>query len=695
MAEPQETTRSLSDAAIRSADQDRFRRGPIASRIAAEARVTSADGGNVIAICGPWGSGKTSIANMAMEELRADPSCVVMHFNPWTFFGADDLIFRFFVELSKTLGQRDGRLRAVAERLAGYAGALSGVVKAVPGIGGAGELLLNTFQQLTNAASGDGPTLDDQRELLVEALKAYEGRIVVFLDDIDRLTDDEIRAVVRLVKVVGDLPRLSYVLAFDKARVEQVLGAPETDAKRAQERGRAYLEKIVQSEHNVPMPRYGALWEFVRDQLLGACSGYDAPAEDDEDWTTIMLALVGRIQTPREAKRVANSVAAGLYLYSREIAVVDIVMLEALRTLESEVHAWIPRSADLLTSGLDGAEDRDQARARLQTLVSAARSEYTAKALLGNLFPAIAPELGNGRPATTTERRDRRVADGNVLSTYIHASISDDQLSADLVEHLVDLLDSPEEFGAALANVSEETFSDAVVRLLDYRENFPAGQGNALAVQILRSAGALLVPDTSDDRGTPLSVTIKSLVAHDTGTLQANAIKLFDAAPSLSARYAVLRWFGTGEPIGPDDEPEDLGELDEDVEAKRYEVLANEVEDISPDELIAEPAMVELLEAAVAIRSGNAKPIADKLEDDRVMLRLLAELPTVRFDGRDGPVERMRLDHVDKAFGLNWLKERIERLMAPETFDALEPEDAARVRLAHEAATRKTARTRR
>lgn len=71
------------------------------------------------------------------------------------------------------------------------------------------------------SAAGEGPTLDDRKGELVEALQEFDGRIVVFLDDLDRLTDDEIREIVRLVKLVGDLPNVAYLLSFDRARVEQ------------------------------------------------------------------------------------------------------------------------------------------------------------------------------------------------------------------------------------------------------------------------------------------------------------------------------------------------------------------------------------------------------------------------------------------------------------------------------------------
>ena len=179
-----------SDAAIERRVEDRFGRARIAKRIAAEARYAPADDGFVVALCGAWGSGKTSILNMAAEFIGDDDDSVVVHFNPWMFSGAEDLVGRFFGELAATLGKQEGKLRNVASRVAGYAGALSGIAGFVPAVGGTAASALAATQQVMSVV-GEGPALENRREELVEALLDLDGRIVAFLDDLDRLTDHD------------------------------------------------------------------------------------------------------------------------------------------------------------------------------------------------------------------------------------------------------------------------------------------------------------------------------------------------------------------------------------------------------------------------------------------------------------------------------------------------------------------------
>ncbi|MDO8184686.1 P-loop NTPase fold protein [Conexibacter sp. JD483] len=681
MSAESQSARSLSDAAIRGKKQDRFRRGPIAARIAAEARVASAEGGNVIAICGAWGSGKTSIANMAMEELRGDPTCVPISFNPWTFFGADDLILRFFIELGGVLGRRDQRFKRVAERVAAYAGALSSAAKFVPLVGSPGEAALSIVQQMAEAtARGDTPTLDDQRERLIEALTEFDGRIVVFLDDIDRLSDDDIRAVVRLVKVVGDLPRISYILSFDKERVEQVLGSPETDPARARERGRAYMEKIVQSEHSVPLARRGEMWDFVLDELEAACVEYSGPQTAEHEWSTIMVLLIKRIGTPREAKRVANAVAAGVYLHGSEIALADIILLEALRVLEPDVHAQLPFLADLFSEGIRKGDAEGERR--LEELLAASTYVGTSRDLLGQLFPAIALDLGTGRDMSLTERRERRVSDGDVFSKYIHASLADDQLSADFTDHLFSLADDPSAFGAALATANPDAFGDAIASILDYREHFSIGQGVALAVEVLRSAGDHLSPAAQASRimVRPLSDAIEQLLTNDMESLEDNARGLFYAAPSLSARYCVIEWFGRGMPSA-EDEPVDDPTLSDRTDVECRQALRDEMHGVVPADLAAEPAAFELLRFLQVV-DGDSARVLPKLEDNTLMVRILSELPVISFQGQDGTVHKLWWEELEKLCGHTWLQQRIERLSEPDSFAALGDDEASLVLLA-------------
>jgi predicted KAP-like P-loop ATPase len=50
-----------------------------------------------------------------------------------------------------------------------------------------------------------------------------DAQIVVVIDDIDRLGDDEVLLVLRLIKANADFPNLTYLLLFQRDIVERAV----------------------------------------------------------------------------------------------------------------------------------------------------------------------------------------------------------------------------------------------------------------------------------------------------------------------------------------------------------------------------------------------------------------------------------------------------------------------------------------
>ncbi len=230
------------DLPIASSDADLLDRGGLVDRLVAQARRAPADAGFVIGLSGAWGSGKTSLLNLVEERLGTDT--VVLHFEPWMFTGAEQLVARFFEELAEQLKSRRGkRLHKLGERLSDYGAAIAPAASVLMGPAGG---LATMPEQLLERHRGSALIA---RERLRKQLAERPERIVVIVDDVDRLTSPEIREVVRLVKLVGDLPGVVYLLAYERSRVERALSA------HGARDGRSYLEKIVQAPFSLPPTR--------------------------------------------------------------------------------------------------------------------------------------------------------------------------------------------------------------------------------------------------------------------------------------------------------------------------------------------------------------------------------------------------------------------------------------------------------
>lgn len=100
----------------------------------------------------------------------------------------------------------------------------------------------------------------------MEVLQELSWPFIVLIDELDRIEDAEIRAVAQLVRAVADFPNISYVLAYDASRVVQALGTG--DSRERSERGRAYLEKIVQFQIKLPAILENELESLLNDELM-------------------------------------------------------------------------------------------------------------------------------------------------------------------------------------------------------------------------------------------------------------------------------------------------------------------------------------------------------------------------------------------------------------------------------------------
>lgn len=179
MAEVSVSIIEQGDAPIAALSEDRLGRRSFAEALAAEVMAAPAARGYVMGLTGPWGSGKTSILNMTADAIG--DGAIVVQFNPWMFSGTEALVSSFFEEIGRQLDKRDSKLKGVADKMATYARLLSPLASLV----GAGAAVTTATNLLDKAAAR--PSVFDQRQELRSMLEKLDKRLVVIVDDVDRL----------------------------------------------------------------------------------------------------------------------------------------------------------------------------------------------------------------------------------------------------------------------------------------------------------------------------------------------------------------------------------------------------------------------------------------------------------------------------------------------------------------------------
>ncbi|MGE0280188.1 MAG: P-loop NTPase fold protein [Rhizobiaceae bacterium] len=425
-------------------DDDRLGYANFARSLARSIAGLATTDGIVLAVNGPWGSGKTTAVNMIVEALanlqKDSPSgreIVPVRFNPWWFSEQEDLIKAFFAELSgsldKKISEKVGEgFRKLARRVASSKELVVAGLGLVPGMGAAKELA-GAALGAVGALAGDNHSLSQLRDGLSADLRAQEKRILVIIDDVDRLPADEVRQIFRLVKSVADLPNVIHLLIFDREIAERAFDDP------ANELGPKWHEKIVQAAFDLPpVQRVDIQQLFIEglNKLIGAIEVPDATR-----WGNVFHdGIAPWLRTPRDASRLLNSLVVTWPAVARDVAFADFVALETLRLFEPSLHAFIRHNPHRLT-GLVGDLAHDEGtkaslgKEILDTVEPAGHER--AKAALQRLFPKLESVWGNHGYAsgfTAGWDRERRVCIARRFPAYFGFGIGDDVLSRNELE---------------------------------------------------------------------------------------------------------------------------------------------------------------------------------------------------------------------------------------------------------------------
>lgn len=454
--------------------EDKYSRSELAGRIA-EALVRAApDESLVLALEGPWGSGKSWLIERVTEELksgRAGAKARVVHFNPWLIGEESNLILDFLVQIGLEIDSSANNVAAAktaATSLLGYAKALGHgrylKYVPVPILKDAGEILAEAHEKLSEhletaqeSLEGDGkkmPSLTDARKTARAAVSGLEQRLVVVIDDIDRLRSREIRAVMQLVKAVADFPNTSFLLSMDAEAVARAL-AEDSDVTV----GRRYLEKIVQLSISVPPIDRGDSLKDIESRFRTVTSAvrHETKPFENQLLENALSAVARLCSTPRDVVRWANHVGWSARGLAGSINIADLCVAEALqiRLGTSKWHQILSslgcdedesanyQNADPWAHGDPTKHSRRQEA--LEKIATEFESRFELRALRW-LFPEFEK---NGDKSPSDSLRNRRLAALPVRQHYRRFRANRDDVSG---SDLDNWLMNPSEFDKALGN---------------------------------------------------------------------------------------------------------------------------------------------------------------------------------------------------------------------------------------------------
>ncbi|MEU8684199.1 P-loop NTPase fold protein [Streptomyces sp. NPDC048611] len=252
-----------------------------------------------LAVDAGWGMGKSSLMRLVDAELADAPEVHTVWYNAWTSTGADaleGLIKSVLMRFDRRVLRR--ALQRISERRA-----LLRAVRAVTTVAAGPLGVAGLVDELWRGLSVNSQARNEMREaigaLVEEWSETAEFRprrlLVVFIDDLDRCSEETVLAVCEAVKVYLDVPGLAFVIGCDRSAL-----APNGLLRDLSPAASAFMEKIFQTSYRIPVADQQGVREYI-DRCARAV-GIDQLL--DERLTTLLAERSAR--NPRRIKRLVN-----------------------------------------------------------------------------------------------------------------------------------------------------------------------------------------------------------------------------------------------------------------------------------------------------------------------------------------------------------------------------------------------------
>lgn len=460
------------DNPIRKPEDDALGRAGIARSFADQVLSLDTTEGVVVGVLGPWGSGKTSFINLAKARFQ-ERNIAVIDFNPWMFSGAEQLVEAFFIEISAQLKLRPG-LEEIGKDLGEYGEAFSGMGW-LPFVGPWVERGNKALKILSKLLQRKHEGIGGRRLKIEKALATLDNPVVVVLDDIDRLTTSEIRNIFKLVRLTANFINIVYIVAFDRVRVEAALaeeGIP----------GRDYLEKILQVGFDLPVVSPKLLNAQIFDSINKALSGVESKEPFDEGlWPDVFIEVIRPLlRNMRDVRRYATAIGGTARELDGEVALVDVLGLEAVRVFLPDVFRKIPESIAGLTSAshlhFGGQGDPPILKGQIEQLIQIAGDQAeVVKAAIQRLFPGGKRHIGGSHYGDSWKGqwlRERRVAHEDILRLYLERVMGEGLQAFSDAQKAWLLMSDQTSFNGFLRSLSIDRIQDVISSLEVYEDQF-------------------------------------------------------------------------------------------------------------------------------------------------------------------------------------------------------------------------------
>lgn len=390
--------RLLIDKPIEKIEEDKLGRSEFAHSFSKMLLTSENEDGMVILLNGKWGSGKTSVVNLIKKYITTEISTnenieyvpIVHDFSPWNVVSQDDIISQFFDTLSSgfKITKIKNALKSIKNSKV-FQNTFK-TLKYIPLISNnsawrAINVLKKKFDNYVKSFNENKNLLERKNEIVC-TLEMSFTRHIVFIDDLDRLNDSEIKLVIQLVKSVCNFPNVIYVLSADANIIQSALRNEQS----FNAEGDKYLEKIIHVTFDIPNAKSDKIMEITLGDLDSIFYNKLTESDVQRFQSYYSCGLLKSIQTIRDEKRFINLLNVTYDVYKGELDFSDFIAVSYLKFINPQIIQLLCDYSDhLLGKYYDGSENIENLENKFKTELLAINSDDSLYLIIKKMFPQM------------------------------------------------------------------------------------------------------------------------------------------------------------------------------------------------------------------------------------------------------------------------------------------------------------------
>ena len=324
--------------------EDLLGRAKVANELSREIKSYKNEDSLTIGIVGKWGSGKTSFINMVLENFEENDDYIIIKFNPWNISSRKQLISDFFLQLSNNIEKKGSNeiIGAIGKSL----GTLSkffkplGFIPPLSVLSTIGDITEKASEFINEYVESEKEDLESLKDNINNKLTNLNKKIIIVIDDIDRLCDEEIREIFQLLKSIADFKNTIYILSYDREIVTKALD------KTQQDKGEEYLEKIVQVPLVLPYISKSDLDKIFINRLNITINIPDEEYDNSYFSEIYYNGLAENFESLRDIERYMNVFSLGINLAREELNINDYIAITLIKVFDTDLYEYIKNNKE-------------------------------------------------------------------------------------------------------------------------------------------------------------------------------------------------------------------------------------------------------------------------------------------------------------------------------------------------------------